>query len=141
MKASWMAAAVAACVTASLLSRSEPAVAAEPEPIGAVISQAIHEGGSFFTASERALITAKCGYKPGEWDGVSMSVNNGVFTCGNGRKVDDPQMRAMLKVAQPRIAARISKVMASPKVQDAISHYASEAARKAIENLGRTAPD
>jgi hypothetical protein len=137
MKTSWTAAVVTAWLTASLLIPAEPAVAAEPEPLGTIISEAIHKGGSFFTPSERALISAKCGYKPGDWDGLSMSVNNGVFTCGNGRKVDDPQMRAMLKAAQPRISARINKAMASPRVQDAIRQHASDAARKAIENLAR----
>ena len=123
---------------AALLAGATPAAAAGPEhrdPLGTVISDAIHEGGSFFTASERALIERKCGYRPGEWDGLSISINNGVLTCGNGRKVDDPEVRAMLKVVTPRISARVAKAMAKPEVQEAIRQVASESAQRALQNL------
>ena len=63
MKTFWAGAVVAACVTASLAAGPAPAVAAvgheqQRDPLGAVINDAIHEGGSFFTAPERALIVA-----------------------------------------------------------------------------------
>ena len=117
-----------------------PAAAAHPDeepgdPLGTVINRAIHEGGPFFTPSEQAVINRKCGHAPGEWNGRNFSVNNGIFECPNGKKVDDPEMRALLRVAQPRISARISAAMARPEVQAAIRQTANEAARRALANL------
>lgn len=140
MRSIWAGAIVTACVTASLLiAGAAPAVAAagpeERDSLGTVINDAINEDGPLFTASERALIESKCGYRPGEWDGRSISLNNGALNCDNGRKVDDAETRAMLKVVQPRISARISKVMAKPEVQAAIRQVATESARRALQNL------
>ena len=105
------------------------------DPLGTVINRAIHAGGPFFTPAERAVIEHKCGYAPGQWDGRDFSMSNGVFECPNGKKVDDPEMRALMQVAQPRISARISAAMAQPEVQAAIRETASRAAREALANL------
>jgi hypothetical protein len=107
---------------------------ASADPVRYICS-AIHEGGPFFTPQEQAVISRKCGYAPGEWSGHDFSINNGVFTCPNGRKVDDAEMRALLQVAQPRITARINAVMARPEVQAAIRETANGAMREALANL------
>ena len=105
------------------------------DPLNTVINRAIHEGGPFFTPAEQAVINRKCGYAPGQWDGNNFSINNGIFVCPNGRKVDDAEMRALLKVAQPRITARIHAVMARPEIQAAIRETANQAVREALANL------
>ena len=140
-----MGATLLACAAAGLATIVVPAdarAADEPgEALGSVINQAIHDGGPLFTPAERALIERKCGYAPGEWDGRSFSVDDGVFHCRNGKMVDDPEMRAMLAVAQPRIGARISAAMARPEVQAAIRRVADEAVQKALANLGTHSGD
>jgi hypothetical protein len=144
MKMVWTGAVVTACVTASLLvgGGTRAAAATGPkDPLGAVINDALREGGPFFTAPERALIISKCGYRPGEWDGDNININNGVFTCTNGKRVDDPQMRAMLKVASPRIGARVSAAMARPEVKEAIREVADEAVRNALAGLASRPAD
>jgi hypothetical protein len=114
---------------------SAAAASDDPAPLGTVINEAIHRDGPMLTPAEQGVIRAKCGYAPGEWDGSDFSINNGVFLCSNGKKVDDPEMRALLKVVQPRISARVSAAMTSPEVQAAIRATADEAARKALANL------
>jgi len=69
--------------------------------------EAINAGGSFFTPAEQALISRKCGYAPGAWDGRDVHISNEVFRCRNGKRVDDPEMRSLLRVAQPRIDRRL----------------------------------
>ncbi len=134
LKAATLIAAMAIIATAPAYAHPHPA--SEPgDPLGTVINRAIHAGGPFFTPAERAVIERKCGFAPGTWDGRDFSMSNGVFDCQNGRKVDDPKMRALMQVAQPRISARISAAMAQPEVREAIRQTASRAAREALANL------
>jgi hypothetical protein len=100
-----------------------------------VIEHAIHDGGPFFTPSERAVIERACGYRPGEWDGFSMNDMDGVMTCTNGRRVDSPEVRAVLRTATPRITARITAAMNRPEVRAAISRVSDEAVAKAMREL------
>ena len=127
-------------VAALAVTTAVPSAYAHPGPAGqdqlnTVINRAIHEGGPFFTPAEQAVINRKCGYAPGQWDGNDFSINNGVFLCPNGRTVDDAEMRALLKVAQPRITARINAVMARPEIRAAIRETANKAVREALANL------
>ena len=140
MKAARSRAAIRLAAGLALMTACAPALAAgspddQGDALGTVISRAIHEGGPFFTATERAVISAKCGYAPGEWDGFDANIQNGVFHCENGKTVDDAEMRARLEVAQPRITARVNAAMARPEVRAAISAVARKAARDAIANL------
>ena len=99
------------------------------------INRELRAGGPFFTAGERALIERKCGYAPGQADGFEANISNGVFICSNGRRVDDPEMRAMLRVAGPRIGRRVGAVMASPAINAAISRVAREATDRALREV------
>jgi hypothetical protein len=109
--------------------------APEEDDLSRVINRELHADGPFFTASERALIERKCGYAPGRYDGFQANISNGVFTCGNGRRVDDPEMRAMLDIARPRIARRVNAVMRRPAIAAAIDRVAGAATARAMARL------
>jgi len=100
-----------------------------------IIDRELRAGGPFFTAPERALVERKCGYAPGSWDGFQANMSNGVFTCSNGRRVDDPELRAMFRAAGPRIERRVEAVMARPVVTAAIERVAAEASAQALREL------
>ena len=122
----------------AMLAALVPAAAAaspESEALGNLIRREMRAGGPWFNAGESALIERKCGYRPGQWDGYRMEISNGVFTCTNGRRVDDPEMRAMLHAAQPRISARVRTVMASPAVREAIDRVARNATERAMRRI------
>ncbi|HEU0098261.1 MAG TPA: hypothetical protein VFQ67_05730 [Allosphingosinicella sp.] len=105
----------------------------EGEALSALINRELRSGGSWFTPAERAVIERKCGYAPGEWDGFEANLSNGRFTCRNGRVVaDDPEMRAVLRAAEPRIRARVEAVMARADVTAAIERVARVAAAEAL---------
>lgn len=126
--------------TAAGASPGSPAqqpVAEAGRALGALVNARLREGGSFFTAKERTGIEAMCGYRPGEWDGFQANDVDGVFRCTNGRTVDRPEMRAILRAAEPRIRARVRQVMASPEVKAAIAQVASEATARALAQVGR----
>jgi hypothetical protein len=114
-----------------------PAAVASPESeaLGDLIRREMRAGGPWFNPQESALIERKCGYRPGQWDGYRMETRNGVFICTNGRRVDDPEMRAMLHAAQPRIAARVRRVMASPVIRAAMNDVTREATERAMRRL------
>jgi hypothetical protein len=120
----------------TLAAGAQPAAAAPGEArLNRIIQQALRADGPLFTPTERALIERKCGYAPGQWDGYDHSISNGVLECKNGRRVDDPEVRAMMEVAGPRIGRRVSTVMARADVQAEIGRVASEAAQRALRNL------
>lgn len=100
-----------------------------------MIQQALRADGPFFTDAERAVIERKCGYAPGSWDGFDINASNGVLTCANGRRVDDPEVRAIMEAAGPRIGARVRSAMARPEVRAAISEIAREATATALAAL------
>ena len=107
----------------------------EDEDLSQVINRALRAGGSFFTAPERALIERKCGYAPGAWDGFQLNITNHVLVCTNGRRVDDAEVRAMLRVAEPRIERRVNEVMARPEVSAAINRVAEAATERAMRQV------
>lgn len=113
--------------------------AAEPadgkDELSALIDRNLRSGGSWFTPAERALIERKCGYAPGEWDGFQVNMTDGTFICRNGRKVDDPEIRAVLRAAAPRIEARVEAVMARADVSAAIARVAASAAATALREM------
>ena len=115
--------ALAAALLVSLPSgaMAEPAAGAR---LGTAINRAIHEGGPFFNAEERAAIERKCGYAPGSWDGFDLHFSNGVLICSNGRRVDDPEIRAIMAAAEPRITSRVDAVMHRPEILAAIEGVA-----------------
>ena len=110
--------------------------AATPEDsLSRLINRELRAGGPFFTADERAMIERKCGYAPGQWDGFDANISNGVFHCRNGRRVDDPELRAMLHAASPRISRRVEAVMANPEIAAAIDRIAREATERALRQV------
>jgi hypothetical protein len=119
---------------------SATAMAAGPkteagERLGRTIDRAIHAEGPFFTPAEQAVIRRKCGYAPGEWDGSQANMSNGVFTCTNGRRVADAEMRELMDVAGERIGRRVSAAMQSAEVREAIGRVADEATQRALSRL------
>lgn len=130
-----LAAAIAAALAATAM---PPPVAAQEragERLGAMVQDALREGGPFFTPEERAVIERKCGYAPGSWDGFEINVSNGVLQCRDGRRVDDPEVRAIMASARPRIEARVEAVMERAEIAEAIGAVAREATDKAMRAL------
>ena len=123
--------AVAGCGSASAGERSKAEAAGDR--LGATIERAIKGEGPFFTAEERRVIEAKCGYAPGSWDGYEANVTNRVFVCRDGKRVDDAEMRALLAAAEPRIEKRVKAAMENPEIRRAIAAVAEEAEREALK--------
>ena len=113
---------------------SAPA-AQEEEALSALINRELRSGGSWFTPAEQAVIVRKCGYRPGEWDGFEANLMRGRFHCTNGRVVDDEEMRALIRGAEPRIEARVETVMARSDVKAAIERVARSAAAEAMREM------
>ena len=66
----------------------------------ALINRQIRAEGSFFTPREQQMVIAKCGYRPGEWDGFDANMSHGAFHCTNGHMVDDPEMKAIMAAVE-----------------------------------------
>lgn len=109
--------------------------APDEDALDRIIDRELHAGGSFFTPEERALIERKCGYAPGTWDGFQLNITNHVLICTNGRRVDDAEVRAMLRVAEPRIERRVNEIMSRPAVRAAIERVASAATARAMREV------
>lgn len=124
-----------AMLTAFVLLPAASKASPEGQALDRIIDRELHAGGSFFTAPERALIERKCGYAPGSWDGFSINISNNVLTCSNGRRVDDTEVRAMLRTAEPRIEARVEEVMSRPAVRAAINRVAETATAEAMREI------
>jgi hypothetical protein len=130
---------LALAAPATLLSLGAPA-AAQPdddEGLGDLIDQRLRADGPFFTPEERAVIDQACGYAPGEWDGFSMNTNDGELRCANGRRADSPQVRRVLRAAEPRIEARVERVMESAEVRNAIGRITERATSRAMREIER----
>lgn len=123
---------VAMLAALALIPSASAARNAESQALSQLINRELRADGPFFTEAERALVERKCGYTPGEWDGFEANIGNGVLTCTNGRRVDDAEIRAMLRAAEPRIERRVRDVMARPSVTAAIDRVAAEATARAM---------
>jgi hypothetical protein len=141
MKAVRIAAAAAFAATLSL---AQPAFAQDREDagdrLGRTIRQAIEAEGPWLLPAERALIERKCGYAAGSGNSDSITFNDGVLICENGRRVDDPEVRAMMAAVGPRISRRVQAVMNSPSVRNAISAVADGAVQRALESIREWSP-
>jgi hypothetical protein len=103
----------------------------------AMINREIRAQGPFFTPSEQAVIVKACGYAPGEWDGYSVNDVEGEFQCANGRVVDSPELRAVMRAARPRIERRVEAVMARADIKAAIERLAEAESAAAIRRLAQ----
>ena len=108
------------------------------DDLSALINRELRAGGSWFTPAEQAVIVRKCGYQPGEWDGFEIRLTGGKLHCANGRVVEDSETRALIRAAEPRIEARVKRVMARSDVRAAISEVAEAAAAEAMEEMRRS---
>jgi hypothetical protein len=133
-----------AAAVAAGFSLTSPALAQDRDDsgdrLGRTIERAIEADGPWLLPAEQALIARKCGYPAGTRDSDSVTINNGVLICANGRRVDDPEVRVMMAAAGPRISRRVQAVMESPAVKDALALVASGAVQRALESLGDELP-
>lgn len=149
MGARGFAAGAMALAAVAGLSLGTPAGAHDPAPgaeahaagerLGGLIQQRLRADGPFFTAEERAVIERACGYAAGSWDGFEANMSNGVFVCRDGRRVDSPEIRAVMAAAGPRIGARVSRVMGSSQVREAMAQVTREATEAALAAIDHAA--
>lgn len=131
---------LALALAATLAAPSSPA-AADPattdagDRLGTLIDERLRADGPFFTPPERAVIERACGYAPGSWDGFEINIDNGTLICTNGRRAEGPEIRAVLTIAEPRIEARVERIMASAEINEAIARVAEEAAAEALRGV------
>lgn len=135
MKASSTPIAALAALALAFAVPAQPQTQSQEQDLSALINRELHAGGSWFTPAERAVIERRCGYEPGEWDGFEVEVSGGVLTCRDGRRVDDPEVRAVVAAAAPRIEARARAVMARADVAAAIARVAEVAAARALREV------
>ena len=121
----------------ALLGLGTPAGAqpGDDEGLGDLIRQRLRAEGPFFNAEERAVIEQACGYAPGEWDGFELNLSNQVLRCTNGRRVDSPEVRRVIRAAEPRIEARVDRIMESADVRQAISRVTERATARAMRAM------
>lgn len=129
----------AAVFAVGLIGAAPPAAGGDAE-LSRMINEELRAEGPFFTAPERAVIERKCGYAPGSWDGFEANMSNGVFHCTNGRKLNDPEVRAVMAAAGPRIKARVEAVMSRSEVVEAIERVAERAEAAALRKLREEGP-
>lgn len=135
MKRGGIGALAALALASSAVPAPAPAGVEGEDELSALINRELRVGGSWFTPAEQRVIEQKCGYKPGEWDGFEARLTNGEFHCTNGRVVGDPEMRALIRAAGPRIDKRVSTVMGRADVRAAISRVANAAAAEAMREI------
>jgi hypothetical protein len=139
MKAQSIPAAALAALALTLAAPAAAPVQAQAQAregeLSTLVDRNLRSGGSWFTPAEQAVIERKCGYAPGEWDGFEANLSDGSFTCRDGRRVGDPEVRAVLRAAAPRIEARVEAVMERADVTAAIARVAGAAAAEALERV------
>lgn len=127
-----------ALIAAGLAVTTLPALAEDGDHgLGGLIQERLREGGPFFTGPEQVVINRACGYATGEWDGFEININHDVLLCTNGRRVDDPEVRRVIRQAAPRISRRVDRVMASAEVRERIDRIAEQATERAMRELRR----
>lgn len=126
-----------ALVAAGLTTTTPPAAAerGDDHGLGALVQQRLRAGSSFFTAEEQTVIRSACGYGEGDWDGYEIRFDDDVLICENGRRVDSPDVRRVMRDAGPRIASRVGAVMGSPEVRERINRITSEATARAMREV------
>lgn len=130
---------LALAAPAALISFAAPA-GAEPdddEGLGDLIDQRLRAEGPFLTPGEQAVIERACGYAPGAWDGYSLNMWGGALRCENGRRVDSPEVRRVVAAAEPRIEARVERIMASAEVRQAVARVTERATARAMQEVER----
>jgi hypothetical protein len=117
-----------------LLFLASPGAAAPTGDVGPTAFKVTHEKGAVFTDSERALITARCGYGS-DWNGRSIRFEDGALVCSDGTRVDDPEVRAMTARAGERIRGRVREALNSARLARATSRRAHEQVHQRMRRL------
>lgn len=107
------------------------------EGLGDLVTSRLRADGPLFTSEERAVIDRACGYGSGEWDGFEFNTSNGILRCTNGRRVDSREVRQVIRAAEPRIEARVRRLMASAEVREAIARVTRLATARAMREVDR----
>jgi hypothetical protein len=123
---------VASAAPAAQETRAEQGTEVAERRLNRLVDAGIREGGPFFTDEERAVIERACGYEAGSYDGFSANMTDGTFICSNGRRVDTPEIRALMATAGPRISERVRRTLGSLEFRDAISEIARTASEQAV---------
>lgn len=130
------AAALGGAASASAPAAHDPAPTRDmrvaEERLERLVDRGIRDGGPFFTAEERAIIERACGYDAGSFDGFTANLRDGVFICSNGRRVDTPEVRAVMAAAGPRITERLDRTLGSAEFREAVSAIAARASEQAM---------
>jgi hypothetical protein len=137
--AALIALSIAAAASSPAAAERAPRAEAAGDRLGSTIEGAIRSEGPFFTVEERAVIERACGYAPGSWDGFEATMRDDAFVCRDGRRVDSPEVRAVMAAARPRIEARVERVMSSPHVRAAIDRVSDEATAEALASIDERA--
>ncbi|MBX3564200.1 MAG: hypothetical protein KF730_06435 [Sphingomonas sp.] len=129
------AAAALAALGATMLATA-PATAPfhHEDGLGAAIRAAGERQDPIVTKADKALIAAKCGYAA-DWDGHNISINDGVLKCADGRKIDDPEVRAMSKAISARADKYVEGIMSDPAVKRAMDGTIERETRAALEKV------
>jgi hypothetical protein len=118
-------------LAAGLLALAAAAPCLADDGPGAVVHRKLASYGPWYTPAQAAFIRTRCGYGPGAAI-RDLRIEGDVMTCGNGRRVRDPQVRAMARDVTRRAQARARAVMADPEVRDALASATSGAAHRAL---------
>lgn len=124
----------------AMLSLAAPAGAQADDDdggLGDMIDRQLRADGPFLTPAEQAVVASACGYAPGEWDGYSINMSDGALRCENGRRVNSPEVRRVIRAAEPRIEARVERVMESVEVRQAIARVTERATARAMRQVER----
>lgn len=123
------AAVLALGTTTVLVTAPEPG---RDDELSAAIKSAGERQDPIVTKADKALIAAKCGYAA-DWNGDNISINNGVLKCANGKKVDDPEVRAMSKAISARAEKYVEGIMSDPAVKRAMDGTIERETKAALE--------
>lgn len=109
------------------------AATASVSPAHDAIGDAVapHEPKSWFTPAQKAYISAKCGVDV-DARHSNFDIHGSVMTCPDGRRVDDPQVKAIGDDVSRRATEFAASVMKQADVQRAIAMTAHTNVRKAL---------
>ena len=116
------------------LAATGSAAAAPPDATDRMVRSTVESRGSIFTDSERATIAARCGYGA-EWNGRNVVMNDGVLICSDGRRVDDPEVRAITTRVSERVTLRVREALDSAGVARTMSRRTREEVRERMRHL------
>ena len=120
-----------AVIAGLVLALAGPAAAAPGEEAGRKLAG---PKASIFTDGERAVVAARCGYGA-EWNGRNVVMNDGVLICSNGRRVNDPEVRAITARVGERVRVRVREAIDQAQVARTISRRAREQVRERMRHL------